>query len=123
MAPETPLVVGLEALTRADLGLAGGKGANLGELIRAGFPVPPGFVVTAAAYEQFAAHNQLQEALEKGEPRLIRAAFERAPIPPEVARKILTAYDRLGDGPVAVRSSGTAEDLPQAAFAGQHDTF
>jgi len=122
-------VVPLERLGRDDLARAGGKGANLGELARASFPVPDGFVVTTAAYDGFVAHNRLGETIaralrdEQGSDATIRAAFAKAPIPPEIEQDILAAYCELGDGPVAVRSSATAEDLPGAAFAGQQDTF
>src|SRR5215211_2704523 len=152
-------VVPLERLGRDDLALAGGKGTNLGGLVRLGFPVPDGFVVTTAAYDGFVAHNRLGETITRAlrEPHdngaTIRAAFERAPIPPEIKRNILAAYREHGEGPVAVlavssqdvppeikrnilaayrehgegpvavRSSATAEDLPEAAFAGQQDTF
>jgi phosphohistidine swiveling domain-containing protein len=123
------LIAALEQLGRDDLARAGGKGANLGELVRAGFLVPDGFVVTTAAYDGFVAHNLLVETIaralqdEQGCGASIRAAFERAPIPPEIEQEILVAYRELGEGPVAVRSSATAEDLPEAAFAGQQDTF
>jgi phosphohistidine swiveling domain-containing protein len=123
------LVTPLEGLGRGDLARAGGKGANLGELVRAGFPVPDGFVVTTEAYDAFVAHNSLGETIgralreEQGSGAAIRAAFEQAPIPPEIEENILAAYRELGEGPVAVRSSATAEDLPGAAFAGQQDTY
>ena len=122
-------VVSLERLGRDDLALAGGKGTNLGEMGRLGFPVPDGFVVTTAAYDSFVAHNRLGETItralreQQDNGATIRAAFERAPIPPEIERNILAAYREHGEGPVAVRSSATAEDLPEAAFAGQQDTF
>ncbi len=122
------LVAPLRRFSRGDLSVAGGKGANLGELIRAGFPVPPGFLLTTAAYDRFVTLNGLEQAIagarsngQGGE--AVRQAFQRAPIPPEVEWALLAAYDRLGRGPVAVRSSATAEDLPEAAFAGQQDTF
>jgi pyruvate,water dikinase len=124
-----PLILPLHKLGRRDLAVAGGKGANLGELVRAGFPVPAGFVLTTAAYDRFVADNRLDETIaralreERGSDAAIRDAFAGAPIPPEVARSILAAYHHLGQGPVAVRSSATAEDLPEAAFAGQQDTF
>lgn len=126
----TPLfVLPLNALKRGELAVAGGKGANLGELVRAGFPVPTGFVVTTVAYDHFVAYNGLDETIrqtlhrqqENGAP--IRNAFECAPIPAEIEQDILTAYQQLGQGSVAVRSSATAEDLPEAAFAGQQDTY
>jgi rifampicin phosphotransferase len=89
-------------LGRGDIAVAGGKGANLGELTRAGLPVPPGFVLTTAAY---------------------RDVGVDAPIPEDMAREITDAWSALGEVPVAVRSSATAEDLEDASFAGQQDTY
>ena len=91
-------VVPLERLGRDDLVRAGGKGANLGELVRAGFPVPDGFIITTAAYDGFVAHNHLGETIawavqeQQGNGAGIRSAFEAAPIPPEIERDILAAY-------------------------------
>ncbi len=125
----SPLVLPLSELGRGDLAVAGGKGANLGELVRAGFPVPPGFVVTTLAYERFVAENHLEDTIvralreERDNGAAIRGAFEGVPIPVEIEREVLTAYRVLGRGAVAVRSSATAEDLPGATFAGQQDTF
>src|SRR5215207_8907280 len=122
-------IAALEQLGRDDLGGAGGKGANLGELFRAGFPVPDGFVVTTEAYDGFVAHNGLRKTIarafreDQGGGGMIRDAFEEAVIPPGIERAIIAAYRALGRGAVAVRSSATAEDLPEAAFAGQQDTF
>ncbi|MFW6184353.1 MAG: PEP/pyruvate-binding domain-containing protein, partial [Chloroflexota bacterium] len=96
---------------------------------RAGFAVPSGFVVTTAAYDSFVADNglgpRIRAALYREEPAgaAIRDAFAGAAVPPAVAEEILAAYAQLGRGAVAVRSSATAEDLPQAAFAGQQDTY
>jgi len=126
----------LEQLSTADVGLAGGKGANLGELIRAGFPVPPGFVLTTAAYCAFVRANSLQAAITAALPEaalsdpveLARAAtviaghFAAGRVPAEIADDLRRAYLALG-GIVAVRSSATAEDLPTASFAGQQATF
>ena len=129
MAPsdESALVVDLARLGVRDLNRGGGKAANLGELSRAGFPVPPGFVITTAAYELVVTSNDLErdiiDALTRGGAALVRSRFEQAMIPPQVERAILDAYRRMGDGSVAVRSSATAEDLPEAAFAGQQETF
>jgi rifampicin phosphotransferase len=120
------LVVDLTQLGAGDLDRGGGKAANLGELLRAGFPVPPGFVLTTTAYDRVVSSNDLQQdidnALHLGS-AAVRAGFEQATIPQDVERAILEAYRRMGDGPVAVRSSATAEDLPEAAFAGQQETF
>jgi pyruvate,water dikinase len=131
------LVSWLAELGKDDGALAGGKGANLGELLRARLPVPSGFVVTTAAYRHFVATNSLQPQIE----RLVQAApaedlaaltnaanaigalFAQAILPPEVATAIREAYATLGEPPVAVRSSATAEDLPGASFAGQMDTY
>lgn len=115
-----------------DLASVGGKGANLGELVRHGFPVPAGFVVTTAAYAALLAETGLGAELEglldtgaeaEGAGGRIRSLFTEAKIPARVSADIAAAYAVLGGGPVAVRSSATAEDLPGAAFAGQQDTF
>lgn len=103
-------VAPLAAFGRGDIARAGGKGAHLGELIRIGMPVPDGFVVTTDAYASIPVTAS------------DRASYEAAEIPDELAQAIRSAYDTLGGGPVAVRSSATAEDLPGAAFAGQQDT-
>jgi phosphohistidine swiveling domain-containing protein len=124
-------------LGRDDVDAAGGKGANLGELTRAGLPVPPGFVLTTAAYRAFVESSGIGEQVlalasvaRDAEPaayeepsRRIRALFASAAVPEEVSRELLAARAELDDGPVAVRSSATAEDLEGASFAGQQDTF
>ena len=124
---ESTLVVDLARLDARDLNQGGGKAANLGELLRAGFPVPPGFVISTAAYELVVRSNHLQgdiaPASTPGGATLLRARFNSAAIPPQVELAILDAYLRMGQGSVAVRSSATAEDLPEAAFAGQQETF
>ncbi|QTR03544.1 hypothetical protein J7S33_00240, partial [Saccharothrix algeriensis] len=96
---------------RADLDVVGGKGASLARLRRAGLPVPDGFHVTTHAYRAFTA------GLGVGRPDA--ASVAAGEVPAEVAAAILAA---LPAGPVAVRSSATAEDLPDLSFAGQHDT-
>jgi pyruvate,water dikinase len=113
-----PVVVPLADLGAGDIGIAGGKGANLGELIRAGFPVPDGFVIATDAYVAAAAAAGVDPA----DPEAARARLVAAPVPPEIARAVDAAYRTLG-GRVAVRSSATAEDLPEASFAGQQDTI
>jgi phosphohistidine swiveling domain-containing protein len=126
-APARPTaVLPLATLGRDDLATAGGKGANLGELIRAGFPVPDGVVVTTDAYAGVVEHAGLAPAIasateDAGE--ALRAAFATVEIPDEIRSALLGACAHLGGGPVAVRSSATAEDLPGAAFAGQQDTY
>src|SRR5690606_24569106 len=108
----------LKALDAQALPRVGGKAANLGELIAAGFLVPPGFVVTTAAYRRVAA------ALEVPDPARAREVLANAEPPPEVDRAVRVAYTALGDGvPAAGRPSATAEALPWASFAGQQDTF
>jgi len=101
-----------------DLAVAGGKGANLGELIRAGFPVPDGFVITTDAYAAAAS----AASIDPTDPIAARARLMEMAVPPEVATAVRDAYRALG-GRVAVRSSATAEDLPEASFAGQQDTI
>lgn len=131
----------LAAFGRADLAVAGGKAANLGELIRAGFPVPDGFVVTTDAYADVLDALDLHAAIlalvpadapgdGSGQDEAYATAAEAIadlitarPVPDAVAARITAAYRALGDGPVAVRSSATAEDLAGASFAGQQDTY
>ncbi len=124
---------------RAVLETVGGKGASLARLSAAGLPVPDGFHVTTAAYREFVAANQLQplirQALQGADPAqpatleassaAIREAFARGRMPAAIAQAIAAAYAALpGQNPaVAVRSSATAEDLPEASFAGQQETY
>ena len=123
--------------------LVGGKNASLGEMMVAGLPVPPGFAVTTAAYQRIWADpalvtgvNELLAMIDHGSyganqkiSQEIRALIESVPVPDDVAAEITEAYEALSahcgvtDVPVAVRSSATAEDLPEASFAGQQDTF
>ena len=131
------LVAPLSYFGRDDLMLAGGKGTNLGELSRAGFDVPPGFVITTAAYDLLLQQNSLQTdlagllaACDLNHPDAVKDLSQRihtllhhVPIPEEIVRKVLEGYHELENGAVAVRSSATAEDLPSAAFAGQQETF
>ncbi len=133
------IVLPLSAIDRAAIAIAGGKAANLGELTRAGFPVPPGFSVSTAAYSLVAESAGLEPTLAvlaatraEDTARLAelaataRARLLSAPVPTAVADAVAAAYRTLGNStfvPVAVRSSASAEDLPEAAFAGQQDTF
>ena len=128
----------LAQLNKSDIPSAGGKGANLGELVQAGIPVPPGFVVSTAAYDAFVQANKLQAqivnlAAQADDPasftaasEKIQALFAAGKIPDDLAQKIANSYQELTQAngqAVAVRSSATAEDLPEASFAGQQDTF
>ena len=127
-------------ISREDVDEVGGKAANLGELCRSGLPVPPGFVLTTAGYHRFVEANVLQDqilSLAAGSPHdgrppddassmQIGTLFEANAIPVDVAVAICTACNRLpgaGRRAVSVRSSATAEDLPEASFAGQQDTY
>lgn len=119
------LTVPLSAVRRADLPWVGGKAARLGELLAAGLPVPAGFVVTTEAFARF---RRAGGGVDKLDADLAKAGqperLSTAPVPPEVAHAIAEACRALGENlPCAVRSSATAEDLPDASFAGQHDTF
>ena len=118
-------VVSLGDLDQDDLATAGGKAANLGQLVRAGFPVPDGFVVTTDAYAMVIQPLDLNipERTAGGEGASVRTDIEQVPMPTDLRTEIANAYAALGAGPVAVRSSATAEDLPGAAFAGQQDTY
>ncbi|MEO8458875.1 MAG: PEP/pyruvate-binding domain-containing protein [Chloroflexota bacterium] len=117
--------------------MVGGKGANLRELTRAGIPVPPGFVVTANAYSELLGATGIRDTIAShlsildvdDAPSLNAAAAEikrlisEAPMPADIAAAISDAYQALGEGPVAVRSSATAEDLAEASFAGQQESY
>ncbi|HIE38392.1 MAG TPA: hypothetical protein EYP77_04870 [Anaerolineae bacterium] len=125
-----PFIRNLGEMQEGERSQAGGKGYALARLRRAGFPVPPGFVVTTDAYRAFVAANGLErllaDALAEDDPAAasacVRAAFQGAEMPPAVAAAVDRAYRVLGTGPVAVRSSAAAEDGGRASFAGQHDT-
>lgn len=132
----TPLAVPLDS-AEATLELVGGKGASLARLARAGLPVPPGFHLTTFAYKKFVEENGLQPAI-VGAARMASAgdtaSLDRASeqiqeligigtMPGDVAAEIRNRYSELGAGPVAVRSSATAEDLPGMSFAGQLETY
>src|SRR3989344_7439929 len=123
-------------IRKEDIPLVGGKGANLGELASIGLPVPDGFVITARAYERFITeacingkiHKLLAKLDVEDTERLNRTAEEirklimKSHIPKYLIEEIKKQYKPINDF-VAVRSSATAEDLPDASFAGQQDTF
>ncbi|HET6570545.1 MAG TPA: phosphoenolpyruvate synthase [Solirubrobacterales bacterium] len=134
-------VRGFADLSREDVDYAGGKGANLGELTTAGFPVPPGFVVGAPAYAAFCDAGGLRERIERRlaavdvedtaalerASREVRAEVEAEPLPEWLAEAVREAHGRLAGGDaemaVAVRSSATAEDTESASFAGMNETI
>ena len=118
---EAPFVVGLATGAATKALLVGGKGANLARLAQGGFPVPDGFVITTSAYRAFLRSAEIGQAVT--DPAQLRTQITATPIPTNLSAEIVTAYDQLGAPAVAVRSSGTAEDLASASFAGQHDTF
>ena len=138
------IVVRLEDVRKDDISLVGGKCANLGELTAKGIHVPPGFAVTAEAFRRFLEETKIGEVIHKTlgssngskDPKQyeeaseeIRKILESAPMPPDIASKVRSAYrelcEKTGDKnvTVAVRSSATSEDLPDASFAGQQDTY
>ena len=119
MGHEARYIQPLSSLRALDGAVAGGKGANLGELIAAGFPVPDGFVLTTEAYVLAAR----EAAVDPSDPAAAAERLRTSEMPAPIAAVALEAYRALGGGPVAVRSSATAEDLPGASFAGQQDTY
>ena len=127
-----------------NLAQVGGKGANLGEMTQAGLPIPPGFNVSAQAYFYFMKHNKLTKDVTKllkgldvedskklqAVSKTIKEKILKGAMPKDLADEIITAYQELSDKAmqrsgayVAVRSSATAEDLPEASFAGQQATY
>jgi pyruvate,water dikinase len=133
----------LDAYDPAERDALGGKNAGLGELLAAGLPVPPGFAVTVDAYHTVREHAEVRRVIggllgevDLADPAAmeelsaaIRGCIEQVPLHDGVAREVRAAYDALCERcasqtvPVAVRSSATSEDLPDASFAGEHDTF
>lgn len=127
-----------DEIDKSSLPFVGGKGANLGEMTKAGFPVPGGFCVSTSAYQSFIAKSAVMShffaRLDKINPenldeirvvgKEIRTHLENVPIPADIRASILQAWEKVGSGKAyAVRSSATAEDLPTASFAGQQDTY
>lgn len=130
------LVLDFNQISKKDIDIAGGKGANLGEMTASSIPVPNGFVITAEAYRLFIEENNLKEDFsarleeaQNDESKLLeaaehfRAAIKNAALPPALESEIRRGFTLLGAERVAVRSSATAEDLPDASFAGQQETY
>jgi len=142
---EKELVLWFDDVRKEDIPVVGGKNASLGEMINAGLPVPPGFAVTAYSYEKYLQEKRIAEQIYQiiketitnpNDPKQydtaskkIRELIEKTPMPKEIETAIRTAYKELNqrlelkDVFVAVRSSATAEDLPDASFAGQQETY
>ncbi len=134
-----------EELSKDDVPIVGGKNANLGEMTKAKIPVPPGFAITAQAYKHFITETNIAQQIYKtikesvtdtGDPKQyqdaskqIRKLIEASQMPERIRQAIKEAYQKLSEKtkiknlPVAVRSSATAEDLPDASFAGQQETY
>jgi len=136
---EMPDILWLEEIRKEDISAVGGKGASLGEMSAIGLPVPRAFVVTSHAFRQFLVESGLEKTLftdlegldVENSSELERAAEKakqailKAKMPAHIRQKIRDAYRKMDDGRtvVAVRSSATAEDLPDASFAGQQETY
>ncbi|HVP40771.1 MAG TPA: phosphoenolpyruvate synthase [Candidatus Krumholzibacteriaceae bacterium] len=138
-------ILWFEEIRKTDIPLVGGKNANLGEMTNAGIPVPPGFAITAYAYKRFITKTDIADKIYKTitdtvkdttDPKeyeeaskKIRKLIEATKMPKELETEIINSYKQLNKKTqqtntfVAVRSSATAEDLPDASFAGQQETF
>jgi pyruvate, water dikinase len=137
MSLSAKAIVWFNEVGKKDVASVGGKGANLGELTNAKIPVPPGFIVTSDAYYGFLEKTQImtdiRKLLNSINPQdskqlqhiaeVIQKIIIKSEVPPDLVHKIYEAYKKMGSGLVAVRSSATAEDLPDASFAGQQSTF
>ncbi len=144
-AKDKELVLWFDKLRNTDVPIVGGKNASLGEMINAGLPVPFGFAITAFSYEKFILEKKIAEQIyniiketvtDQNDPKQydvaskkIRELIEKTPMPKDIEKAIRAAYANLNkrfglkETFVAVRSSATAEDLPDASFAGQQETY
>lgn len=135
---KSPNILWLNEIRKDDIPSVGGKGASLGEMTSIGLPVPQGFVVTAQAFRRFLQLTKLEDSifdiLEKldvddndalnATADLVKSMVSSAVMPEVIKKEIIASYQKMGsDTVVAVRSSATAEDLPDASFAGQQDTY
>lgn len=141
MKKQDKQIVWFNEIDKDDIGLVGGKGANLGEMASTDLPVPNGFIVTSGAYFQFLKENNLEKIIKEASKEIdleqpetvnraankVKPAIKKGKISEELAKEIISAYAKLGsllkNSYVAIRSSATAEDLPTASFAGQQETF
>jgi Phosphoenolpyruvate synthase/pyruvate phosphate dikinase len=133
-----PDILWLEEMRKEDIPSVGGKGASLGEMASIGLPVPPAFVVTSQAFRRFLVQTGLEkplfellESLDVDDNDLLESAAQKAKdlvhkakMPDDIKSEISIAYEKLSRTGeiVAARSSATAEDLPDASFAGQQET-
>ncbi len=137
MADSAHHILWFNQIDKEDVSLVGGKGANLGEITKAGFNVPDGFIITSHAYYDFIRENNLSikirhllssanfddsKSLEQVS-KHIKNVINKGNLSKDLVNEILQAYKKLGEPLVAVRSSATAEDLANASFAGQQETF
>lgn len=135
---EAPNILWLSEIRNTDIPSVGGKGASLGEMTHVGLPVPTAFVVTAQAFRRFLQLTKLEDTLFPMLEKLdvddndtlnatsdkAKAMIESAIMPDIIKKEIIASYHKMGKNTiVAVRSSATAEDLPDASFAGQQDTY
>jgi len=130
-------IIFFKNIRKKDVPLVGGKTASLGEMLSIGLPVPNGFAVTAEAYKYFIKKNKLDRKIRhtiksadlsnirelKKTGSTLRSLIKTAAFPEDLASEILSAFRQLKSKYVAARSSATAEDLPSASFAGQHESF
>lgn len=131
------MIMWFKDITKEDIPLVGGKGANLGEMTRNNFPIPEGFCVTAQSFFYFlksaGIEPKIKSLLKNIDPedskklnsiaKEIKKLVLTSKLPADLVKEIRNYYHELGSFPVAVRSSATAEDLPEASFAGQQATF
>jgi pyruvate,water dikinase len=141
-AKNKPLTIFFKDIDKKSLPLVGGKGANLGEMTQAGFPVPGGFAVTVESYDIFLQENDIKQRIDgilkdtdvndseklQKSARKVQDIIKRGDIPKVVKKDVIKSYKILSgrlkrNVLVAVRSSATAEDLPGASFAGQQSTY
>ena len=130
-------IIFFKHLRKKDVSLVGGKTSSLGELVSIGMPVPDGFAITAQAYKYFIKKNKLDKTIRniiksanlhninelKKAGSSVRALIRNASFPKDLEKDIMKAFKKLGSRYVATRSSATAEDLPDASFAGQQESF
>ncbi len=128
-------IIWFSNIHKEDISKVGGKGANLGEMYNVGMPIPPGFCVLAQAYEKFIELSGIKDQISQllnfdveeteklqDASNEIRNLILDSEMPVDIKQDIIDAYNEINDF-VAVRSSATAEDLPDASFAGQQDTY